>query len=151
MQYEIDNYILEYIEVENKYYISFLDSVNNKCRLEITEEIFDAYMTYKKCNTKMEGDTRRHIEYLDLTEEQIYNKLKVQPQNMEDRYLKSLETNKIRKALDTLTDTQYRRIMLHSINKYSIRDIAKIENVTKNQIEKSIKLGNKKIKKFLEN
>ena len=38
MQYEIDNYILEYIEVENKYYISFLDSVNNKCRLEITEE-----------------------------------------------------------------------------------------------------------------
>ncbi len=120
MQYEIDNYILEYIEVENKYYISFLDSVNNKCRLEITEE-------------------------------QIYNKLKVQPQNMEDRYLKSLETNKIRKALDTLTDTQYRRIMLHSINKYSIRDIAKIENVTKNQIEKSIKLGNKKIKKFLEN
>ena len=114
MQYEIDNYILEYIEVENKYYISFLDSVNNKCRLEITEE-------------------------------QIYNKLKVQPQNMEDRYLKSLETNKIRKALDTLTDTQYRRIMLHSINKYSIRDIAKIENITKNQIEKSIKLGNKKI------
>ena len=151
MQYEIDNYILEYIEVENKYYISFLDSVNNKCRFEITEEIFEAYMTYKKYNTKMENDTRRHIEYIDLTEEQIYNKLRLQPKNLEDKYLQSLETIKIRKALETLTDTQYRRIMLHSINKYSIRDIYKIENVTKNQIEKSIKLGNKKIKKFLEN
>lgn len=151
MQYEIDNYILEYIESENKYYISFLDIANNKCRLEITEEIFDTYMIYKKYNTKNDNNTRRHIEYLNLTEEQIYNKTIYQPQNLEDEYIRSLENIKIAKALSTLTDTQYRRLILHSINDYSIRDIARLEGVTKNQVEKSIKLANKKIKNFLKN
>lgn len=151
MQYEIDNYMLEYIEAENKYYISFLDSVNNRCRIEITEEIFETYMAYKKYNTKNENNTRRHIEYLDLTEEQIYNKVLYHPKSLEDDYLQSIENIKIEKALNTLTDTQYRRLMLHSINNYSIRDIAKMEGVTKNQIEKSIKLANKKIKNFLKN
>ena len=29
MQYEVDSYILEYIETEDKYYISFLDSAKH--------------------------------------------------------------------------------------------------------------------------
>lgn len=151
MQYEVDSYILEYVEAENKYYITFLDSVNNRCKIEISEEIFEAYIDSKKQNTKAKNETSRHIEYLELTEEQIYNRLLYQPKDLEGEYLQSLEFKKIRQALDSLTETQYRRIMLNIVGKVSIRDIAKIEHVNKNQVEKSIKLGNKKIKNFFEN
>ena len=40
MQYKVDSYTLEYVESEDKYYISFIDSVNQECRIEIDKEIF---------------------------------------------------------------------------------------------------------------
>ena len=54
------------------------------------------------------------------------------------------------KALQTLTEAQYRRIDLHIINEITIRDVARLEKVQKRQIEKSLQLGLKKIKKFFE-
>lgn len=53
-------------------------------------------------------------------------------------------------ALKTLTDVQLRRIDLHIVNEITIRDVAKLEKVKKRQVEKSLELGLKKIKKFFE-
>ena len=41
MRYEVDSYTLEYVEDEDKYYISFRDSVEQDCRIEIDKDIFD--------------------------------------------------------------------------------------------------------------
>lgn len=49
-----------------------------------------------------------------------------------------------------LTSTQFRRIDLHIVNEITIRDVAKLEKVQKSQIQKSLELGLKKIKKFFE-
>ena len=65
-------------------------------------------------------------------------------------YIKNIENQKMNEALRNLTDVQLRRIELHIVNEFSIRDIAKIENVKKRQVEKSLQLGLKKIKKFFE-
>lgn len=48
MQYEVDSYILEYIKEQDKYYISFIDSAKQNCRIEINKDIFDTYMKSKK-------------------------------------------------------------------------------------------------------
>ena len=48
MQYEVDSYTLEYMEDENKYYISFVDSAEQDCRIQIDKEIFNTYMKSKK-------------------------------------------------------------------------------------------------------
>ena len=56
----------------------------------------------------------------------------------------------MQQALQNLTETQYRRIDLHIVNDITIRDIAKLEKVKKKQIEKSLQLGLKKIKKIFE-
>ena len=53
MQYEVDSYTLEYIEEEDKYYISFRDSAEQDCKLEIDKEIFDTYMKSKKAYIKI--------------------------------------------------------------------------------------------------
>lgn len=41
MRYEVDSYTLEYVEDEDKYYISFRDSVEQDCRIEIDKDIFE--------------------------------------------------------------------------------------------------------------
>ncbi len=57
MQYKVDNYTLEYIEDEDKYYISFTDSVEQECRIEIEKEIFDTYIKSKRAYIKIKNET----------------------------------------------------------------------------------------------
>lgn len=150
MEYEVDSYILEYVESEDKYYISFLDSAKQNCRIEIEKEIFDVYMKSKKSYIKIKNETSRHLEQKDLTEEEIYNRAYLPKRSLEDEVIKKLDSEKMRLALKELTETQYRRIDLHIVNEISIRDVAKIENVQMRQIQKSLRLSAKKIKKFFE-
>lgn len=149
MQYEVDSYTLEYIENEDKYYISFIDSAKNECRIEIKKEIFNIYIKSKKAYVKIKNETSRHLEQLELTEEEIYNRISHPTESTEEIVIKNIEREKVRKALKSLTETQYRRIELHIINEITIRDVAKLEKVQKKQIEKSLQLGLKKMKKIL--
>ena len=151
VKYEVDSYILEYIEDENKYYISFIDSAKQECRIEIDKEIFDTYMKSKKAYIKIKNETSRFLEQSELTEEDIYNRARFKGKSTEEILIDNIEKEKIRKAKEKLTDTQVRRLELHIIDEITIRDLAKLEKVRKNQIEKSIQLGIKKFKKFFEN
>ena len=150
MQYEVDSYILEYSEDEDKYYISFLDSAKNECKLEIDKDIFNVYMKSKKSYVKIKNETSRHLEHNFLTDEEIYLRASAPKESLEDEALRNIDAEKMRQALKELTDAQYRRIDLHIVNEISIRDVAKLEDVQTRQIQKSLKLGIKKIKKFFE-
>lgn len=148
MQYEVDSYTLEYIEDEDKYYISFVDSAEQDCRIQIDKEIFDTYMKSKKAYTKIKNETSRHLEQSSLTDEEIYNRAFDPVESVEETVIKNIEKEKIDQAMQKLTEAQYRRIDLHIVNEITIRDLAKIEKVQKKQIEKSLQLGLKKLKKF---
>ena len=101
MLYEVDSYTLEYDENTNKYYISFMDSAKNNCRVQIDKEIFDIYMTSKKSYTKIKNETSRHLEHSDLSEMDIYKRSFQQPSSVEDVVIKNIETEKLGKALGT--------------------------------------------------
>lgn len=151
MQYVVDSYILEYIESEDKYYISFKDSVENDCRIEIDKEIFETYINSKKAYIKIKNETSRHLEQIILTDEELYNKSKIKGKNTEDIVMDNIEKRKIYEAKKQLTNTQLRRIELHIIDKIGTRELARIEKVRRKQVEKSIDAGLKKLEKFLKN
>ncbi len=150
MQYKVDSYTLEYIEDEDKYYISFIDSVNQECKMEIEREIFYAYLASKRNYIKIKNETSRHLEQSELSDEEIYNRASEPGENIEETVMKNIEKEKMQQALKELTDTQTRRIELHIVNEITIRDIAQLEKVRKKQIEKSLQMGFKKIKKIFE-
>ena len=142
--------ILEYVEDEDKYYISFRDSVEQDCRIEIDKDIFDTYTNSKKAYIKIKNETSRHLEQSDLTEEDMYKRAFEPVESVEETVIKNIEKEKVNEALKDLTSTQFRRIDLHIVNEITIRDVAKLEKVQKSQIQKSLELGLKKIKKFFE-
>lgn len=150
MQYVVDTYILEYLENEDKYYITFKDSVEKECRMEINKDIFEAYLKSKSAYLKIKNETKRHIDSSDFTEVDLYNKSLSKEKSVEEIVIENIEKEKLEKAKQKLTDVQIRRIELHIIDEITIRDLAKSEKVRRKQIEKSIKLGLKKIKKFFE-
>lgn len=151
MQYEVDTYKLEYIEETGQYYICFKDSVENECRIEISKDIFDAYITSKKSYIKVKNQKDRHEEPGNLTEEDIYMRSIDKEKGTEDKAITNIYKEQLKNAKKALTESQKRRIELNIETGISIRELAKRENVRKNQIEKSITLGLKKLKKFFEN
>lgn len=88
MRYEVDSYTLEYVEDEDKYYISFRDSVEQDCRIEIDKDIFDTYTNSKKTYIKIKNETSRHLEQSDLTEEDMYKRAFEPVESVEDCYKK---------------------------------------------------------------
>jgi len=150
VQYVVDTYILEYIEDEDKYYITFKDSVEKECRIEINKEIFDAYIKSKSAYVKIKNETDRHINKSELTDIDLYNKSADKEKSVEEIVIENIQKEKLEQAKQKLTDVQIRRIELHIIDEITIRDLAKSEKVRKKQIEKSIKLGLKKLKSFFE-
>ena len=54
-------------------------------------------------------------------------------------------------ALDTLTDVQRRRYLLHFVDELSTWEIARIEGTNQKSVHESLQAAQKKIKKFLEN
>lgn len=151
MEYEVDSYTLEYINIngQNKYYISFKDSVEQDCKIEIEKEIFDAYMTSRKAYTKIKNEKSRHLEHLPLSEIEIYRRSFYPSKSTEEIAIKNIENERVNEAMKELTEVQNRRIELHIINKITIREVARLENVQKRQIEKSLHLGLKKLRKIL--
>ena len=151
MEYQVDSYTLEYINIngKNKYYISFKDSVEQDCKIEIEKEIFDAYMNSRKAYTKIKNEKSRHLEHFPLTDIEIYRRSFYPSKTTEEIAIKNIENEKVNEAMKQLTDVQTRRIELHIINKITIREVARMENVQKKQIEKSLHLGLKKIRKIL--
>lgn len=151
MRYEVDSYTLEYVEDEDKYYISFRDSVEQDCRIEIDKDIFDTYTNSKKAYIKIKNETKRHLDDTEFTDAEQHNKFINKDKSLEDIVIDNIENEKLKKAKETLTDVQIRRIELHIVDEVTIRDLAKIEKVRTKQIEKSIKQGLKKIKNFFDN
>lgn len=151
MEYEVDSYTLEYINIngQNKYYLSFKDSVDQDCKIEIEKEIFDAYMTSRKAYTKIKNEKSRHLEHLPLSEIEIYRRSFYPSKSTEEIAIKNIENERVNEAMKQLTEVQNRRIELHIINKITIREVARLENVQKRQIEKSLHLGLKKLRKIL--
>lgn len=148
MEYKVDSYTLEYIEDEDKYYISFEDSAKQECRIEIEKEIFDIYMKSKKSYIKIKNETSRHLEHSLLSEVDIYKRAFEKPNNVVDIIMQKLESEKLQAALNKLTKEQRRRILLYYDYQLTMEEIALIEKCSKQSVQESIKWGMKKLKKF---
>ena len=148
MEYKVDSYTLEYIEDEDKYYISFEDSAKQECRIEIEKEIFDIYMKSKKSYIKIKNETSRHLEHSLLSEVDIYKRAFEKSNNVVDIIMQKLESEKLQAAFNKLTKEQRRRILLYYDYQLTMEEIALIEKCSKQSVQESIKWGMKKLKKF---
>lgn len=149
MEYKVDSYTLEYIEDEDKYYISFEDSAKQECRIEIEKEIFDIYMRSKKSYIKIKNETSRHLEHSLLSEVDIYKRAFEKSNNVVDIIMQKLESEKLQAALNKLTKEQRRRILLYYDYQLTMEEIALIEKCSKQSVQESIRWGMKKLKKIL--
>ena len=124
MRYEVDNYIVEHITETNKYYIYFKDSVNNECKIEIDQKIYEAYIESKRAYKKIKNQKTRYEENSEQTEISLYSKSMIKQKSVEDEVQEKIEKEKLKKAKSVLTETQKRRIELYIEEGMSLGKIA---------------------------
>ena len=149
MQFIVDTYNLEYVESENKYYISFKDSVDNEYKIEINKEIFETYKESKKSYIKIKNEFSRYIEHSELTEITLYNRCMQKNKKIEELIINEKETESITEVIWKLPNPQNRRVYMRVIEKFTISKIAKIEGCSKSAISQSVRIGIEKILKNL--
>ena len=151
MQFIVDTYILEYVESENKYYISFKDSVDKDCKIEINKKVFNEYVESRKSYIKIKNETSRYLEHSNLSELTLYNRSFKKQKSVEDEVLEKIRNDKLSFAENILTQTQKRRIKLHIKYGLTLEYIAKKENCSVEAISKSVRIGISKLQKKLKN
>lgn len=142
-------YILEHIEITNKYYVSFVDSNNKLQKISITKNIFDIFDRFELDDLKELNEYDRHIEHNEVYEYSLNFKIKNKQTSVEDIIEKKLEIEKLYNAIQNLPNIQQRRLKMYYFDNKSLREIAKIEKCNFTAVKFSIDNAIKNLKKNL--
>ena len=139
------DYQLEIIQVDGKniYYASFRDGSGKAVRVEIDREVYDVLASTQAHEATYYRQARRyHVgSFSDVLEEHC------QIQKGEDD---SDFQSRVSCALETLTETQRRRVIYRYYDGKTLEEIARLENAGYSSIYESIEAALKKIKIFFQ-
>lgn len=148
-KYKDNPYALNYSEEENKYTVVFKDEHGRLNKIEVEEEIYNALNSFELDDIKSMNEYDRHIEHSEIYEETLYSRALNKLLNLEDYVIQNLINTELYKAINLLSETQRRRLLLYYFYGLKLEDIARIEGTSFQMISKSIKQGIANLKKIL--
>ena len=148
---EKDNpYVLESIEKEEKYYISF-KSNNVSHKVKVSKEIFNVFDESEKTDNNNISSRSKHIHKFELTDEELNEKMSLRIPSI-DEYLIDKELHEeLKKAIQELPDIEKIRLNKYYFQNKTYEQIAKEEKVNKSSVKRSIDIALKKIYKKIKN
>lgn len=114
------------------------------------EKIAETHNVFVRNEWKYEKTNKRHgdaLGYHDSETELFQKDLDMNP--VEDELLGIFMRKKLKKAMESLNPTQYRRVYCYYFKGMTFREIAAFEGVSDKSVRESIEGARKKLKKFL--
>lgn len=114
------------------------------------EKIAEAHNVFVRNEWKYEKTNKRHgdaLGYRDSETELFQKDPDMNP--VEDELLGIFMRKKLKKAMESLNQTQYRRVYCYYFKGMTFREIAALEGVSDKSVRESIEGARKKLKKFL--
>lgn len=144
----------EYFEVQydtetNKYYSCFKDVKRKNQRVEIREDIVQAYIEASKVARKFENEYSRHIEHSEIYDNNLNDRALDKPISLEDEVIRKATFDDVRNAIETLSDIQKRRIKLYYFEGKTQEEIAEIEKVNIRNVQSTLKDALYNLKKII--
>lgn len=136
-------------KMNQKYYIEFIDSQKEKCLLEVSKELYEAFDRFELDDKKYLNIYERHIEQSEVYDISIHKRSNYKEESAEQVAIKNLMIQELYAAISNLPEIQRRRLTLYYFDDLTYEQIAKIENCSYQAIMKSVAAAEKKIKNFL--
>ena len=148
-KYKDNPYTLNYIEEKNIYVVSFKDGKGRLQEVEVSKEIYKVFDKSELQDIRQLNEYDRHIEHSEIFENNLEARAMDKPISLEEIIETKLLNEDLKKAIDSLSEVQKRRIKMYYFEDKTLREIAEIEHCKIMSVKDSIDVGIKKIRKFL--
>ena len=137
-------------ENNGRYYLSFKDGQGVRHDMEIEKELFDAFNRFELDDLSILNEWDRHIEHFEQTEQSLNRRASHKAESVEEVALHNIECEELHRAIETLTETQQRRLTLYYFRGLTYKRIAEMEGCSVSAVRGSISAAIENIKKILE-
>ena len=144
-------YTLSYNETIKSYVVEFKDNKNNIHKIEISDEVYEAFDKFELEDISQIHKYRKHIEHNEVYEETLYHRAINDSLSIEDEIEEKVMYEEIKQIINKLSDVKKRRIKMYYFDDMKVEEIAKLENTTHQAVSKSIRKGIEEIKKNIKN
>ena len=131
---------------EDKHYISFRDGQGVLRELQITKELFEVLNRFELDDLSILNEWDRHIEHFEQTEQSLNRRAFSKEESVEETVLRSIEYERLHRAISELPETQRRRLILYCFEGLTYEQIARMEGCTIMPVKRSIDSAIKKLK-----
>jgi len=147
-------------KVKNKKNKNELTAVNGdgkEVEIEVSFEIaeFDKKDFWKQDYQKRKRKQQNSIEEMLEFNETVWNHetldAALTAKSPENHYIENFKNELFKKALDTLSEKQKERLLLHFLDKLSFAKIGRLEGISRKVANRNVKEAVEKLKKFFEN
>lgn len=144
-------YTLEYIEDKNIYKVNFKDNKGNLNVVEISVDIYKAMDKFELEDISQMHQFERHIEHSELFEGTLNERAVDKPLALEDIVENTIINEELRKAIDSLSEIQKRRIKLYYFDGLTQQEIANREGTSLRAVQYTLNSAINELKKILKN
>ena len=142
-------YTLSYNETISSYVVEFKDNKNIFHKVEISDEVYQAFDKFELEDISHIHKYRKHIEHSEVYEESLYHRAVNQDKSVETIIEEKFLNDSLKSAIEKLTNTQKRRIKLYYFEDLNFKEIAKLEKCDESSVRESIYSSIEKIRKIL--
>lgn len=148
-KYQDNPYSISKDEEKNLYFVSFADGTGIKHEVEITRAIWEVFDEFERLDLSQMNEFDRHTEHLEIYEDSLVTRAKERVASLEDDFIKQVNGEVLKNAVDKLDAVQRKRIKLYYFEDLNVYQIAEIEQTTHQAISESITRGINNLRKII--
>jgi RNA polymerase sigma-70 factor (ECF subfamily) len=142
-------YTLRYDNKNDTYTVTFKNVNGFIENVDIKKEVYDLLNKFELEDLSEMNEYDRHTEHSEVYEETLNKRMLYKPLSTEEIIEKNITNIKLKSAINGLSKTQRRRIVMYYFEDFTQEEIAKIENISHQAVSKNILNAIKIIKKNL--
>ena len=135
---------------EDKHYLSFRDGQGILRELQITKELFEVLNRFELDDLSVLNEWDRHIEHFEQTEQSLNRRAFSKEESVEETVLRSIEYERLHRAITQLPETQRRRLILYYFEGLTDIEIGKQLNISRSTVQYRRTSSFEQLKKYLE-
>lgn len=135
--------------IDNNTYIIVFKANSKEEKVQVSKDVYDAFNQFELEDIRQLHEYERHIEHSEQTDINLYKRATIQNSSLEELVDNNILQEKLKLAIDKLSEIQKRRLIKYYFEGKNEYEIAKEEGTTQQAINKSLKQSIEKLKEIL--
>lgn len=144
-------YTLEFVEEKNSYRVSFKDVKGKFHRVEVNKEIYQAFDRFELDDLSELNEFDNHIEHSEIYENNLNDRAMDKPLGVDEIVETTIINEELRKAINSLSEIQKRRIQMYYFDGLTQQEIANKEGTSLRAVQYTLNNAIKELKEILKN